>query len=56
LSSGGQGISRAKLEKIINDYIRSRDEWRRAVQQMLRIREEFVRRGLMSPDEEASGQ
>jgi hypothetical protein len=53
---GGQWISRAKLEKIIDDYIRSRDEWRRAVQKMLRFREEFIRCGLISLDEKESGQ
>jgi hypothetical protein len=37
----------AKLGKIIADYIHSRDEWRRAVQKLYRVREEFVGWGLI---------
>ena len=48
-------MSRREREKLIKDYIRARDNYRRAIAKERRAYEELVTRGLM-PDDEKSEQ
>jgi hypothetical protein len=49
----GQYMSARDREKLIRDYIRARDGYRKAVTESRRAYDELVRRGLM-PDDEKS--
>jgi hypothetical protein len=40
-------------QKLRNDYIRAWDEYRRALEQVRRDREEFIRLGLIPADSES---
>ena len=50
----GQHMSACDREKLIRDYIRARDSYRRAVIESRRAYEELVRRGLIPDDNEKS--
>jgi hypothetical protein len=51
-----QYLSAREREKLIRNYIRARDDYRRAVVEARRAYEELVRRGLISDDHEKSEQ
>ena len=50
----GQCMSARDREKLIRDYIRARDGYRKAVIESRRAYEELVRRGLIPDDNENS--
>ena len=50
----GQYMSARDREKLIRDYIRARDGYRKAVIESQRAYEELVRRGLIPDDNENS--
>ena len=50
----GQYMSARDREKLIRDYIRARDGYRKAVIESRRAYEELVRRGLMPDDTQKS--
>ena len=50
----GQYMSARDREKLIRDYIRARDGYRKAVIESRRAYEELVRRGLMPDDSQKS--
>ena len=50
----GQYMSARDREKLIRDYIRARDGYRKAVIESRRDYEELVRRGLIPDDNENS--
>ena len=50
----GQYMSARDREKLIRDYIRARDGYRKAVIESRRAYEELVRRGLIPDDNENS--
>jgi hypothetical protein len=52
----GQYLSARDREKLIRDYIRARDDYRRSVIESRRAYEELVRRGLIPDDNEKSEQ
>jgi len=52
----GQYMSTRDREKLIRDYIRARDGYRKAVVDARREYEELVRRGLMPDDDKKSEQ
>jgi hypothetical protein len=52
----GQYMSARDREKLIRDYIRARDGYRKAVIESRRAYEELVRRGLMPDDSQKSEQ
>jgi len=55
--SPSQYISERERQKLIRDYIRARDDYRRAVADAKRDYDELVRRGLMpAPDDGKSEQ
>ena len=49
-------MSQREREKLIRDYIRAGDDYRRAVAEAQRDYEELVRRGLMPGDDGKSEQ
>jgi len=49
-------MSAREREKLIKDYIRARDDYRKAVADAKREHEEFVRLGLLPDDKEKSEQ
>jgi hypothetical protein len=52
----GQYLSARDREKLIRDYIRARDGYRKAVTESRQAYEELVRRGLMPDDSQKSEQ
>ena len=50
----GQYMSARDREKLIRDYIRARDGYRKAVIESRRVYEELVKRGWISGDDEKS--
>jgi hypothetical protein len=52
----GQYLSARDREKLIRDYIRARDGYRKAVIGSRRAYEELVRRGLIPDDDKKSEQ
>ena len=50
----GQYLSARDREKLIRDYMRARDGYRKAVIESRRAYEELVRRGLMPDDDQKS--
>ena len=52
----GQYMSARDRVKLIRDYIRARDSYRKAVIESRRSYEELVRRGLMPDDSQKSEQ
>ena len=50
----GQYMSARDREKLIRDYMRARDGYRKAVIESRRAYEELVRRGLMPDDDQKS--
>jgi hypothetical protein len=52
----GQYMSARDREKLIKDYIRARDGYRKAVIESRRAYEELVNRGLMPDDDQESKQ
>jgi hypothetical protein len=52
----GQYMSARDREKLIRDYIRARDSYRKAVIESRRAYEELVSRGLIADDNESSEQ
>jgi hypothetical protein len=52
----GQYMSARDREKLIRDYIRARDGYRKAVIESRRAYEELVRRGLIPDDDKKSEQ
>jgi hypothetical protein len=50
----GQYLSARDREKLIRDYIRARDGYRKAVTESRRAYEELVKRGWISGDDEKS--
>ena len=51
-----QYLSAREREKLIRDYLRARDDYRKAVADARRDYEELVRRGLMPDDNQKSEQ
>ena len=51
-----QHISACERERLTRDYIRARDDYRKAVVDARRAYEELVKRGLMPADDEKSEQ
>jgi hypothetical protein len=49
-SSRGQYMSARERDRLIRDYIRARDDYRKAVADARREYEELVRRGLIPGD------
>jgi len=49
-------MSQREREKLIRDYIRARDDYRRAVAEARRDYDELVRRGLLPGDDGKSEQ
>jgi hypothetical protein len=47
-------MTEAKRRKLIADYIRARDDYRRSLGKMRKDREEFIRLGLIPADENDS--
>jgi hypothetical protein len=51
-----QHLSRRERDKLIKDYIRARDDYRRAVAKERRAYDELVRQGLLPGDDGKSEQ
>lgn len=51
----GQYLTTLQRQKIIDDYIRARDAFRRAVEEVRHDRDKLVKAGLVVDDDEKSG-
>jgi hypothetical protein len=47
-------MTQAQQQKLISDYIRSRDDYRRSLEKIRKAKEEFIRLGLIPADENDS--